>query len=183
MAFVGDEGDFREPGIDARDLSHDSRAVDHRLPRLHFVLRALVDHDLARERIAGSVQNLGERRARFEAIARAEELSQVLVFGRERRKLLQLRGLGEGLLREARVLRLERTVRREEFGSASHDTERGSCDALQRIDDHRSDLPHRVQILESRVGAEKHQGQYGENKKSGERGRTGPEKRRRLMFH
>ena len=118
------------------------------------MLRALVEHDLARKRIARGVEDLGERRAAAEALSGGEELAQLLVLGLQRGQLLELRGMRQVLLREPRVVGAQRAARHEEFPGALDDAGRRAGDALNRVDDDGGHLAQRIEILQARIGDE-----------------------------
>jgi hypothetical protein len=64
-----------ENGEDAGDLADDAGFVDGRLPGNDAGLLALVDDDLAREGVAGRVENLGDLPIGFLALLDRQQLA------------------------------------------------------------------------------------------------------------
>ena len=83
----------------AGEIVHRSREPAH-VPDLsidlHHLLVVLLD---ARERIAGGIKDLGNRRTRRQPRAGAQQLAQVVVLCLQRIQLLQLGRVGEVFLR------------------------------------------------------------------------------------
>ena len=91
---VGDQGDLARQREHPRDLADHAAGVDDRLPGDHPVLLPLVEHELARERVARVVEHLGHGRAHHRALAHRQQLAQLPVLDRELLGLQQRIGVG-----------------------------------------------------------------------------------------
>jgi hypothetical protein len=182
-SFLGDQRHLAREGADIRDLPDDAVAVDHRHARLDAVREALVDDDLAHERVARVVEDFGDDAAIVVASTAIGHGEDLLVLGAQHLRLLRRGGVLEHLHLEVRVLAQQPVLAREVIAGATEELPGQRRELLDGMGEDREGEAYRFERVEPVVGDHQRDRNDREESEPGEGTGTPVEESRRLMNH
>jgi len=172
LILVGQQRDFGLQREHAGHLTDHAVFVHDRRAVLNALLRATIDDDLLRERIARVVLDFSGQRLRGRALRQLQQCAQMAVLSGEFGGCI-------GLLRQLKVARAQLFVvaaqggaRHGQIGGAHEDVAWHQRCALQRIETHAEHAANDFERLEACVGDQQGERQHDEKTRV-VRGRTG----------
>ena len=157
--------------------------IDDGEARLHVVAAATVDHDLAGERIAALVEDLGDDARPAGNRRRMHEGPELGILGFERAHALGVGAREDPVALQLLVLARQRRLGDEEVTGAGHEVGRQGRNLLEGEQDDRHAGADVLEIAEARVGDEQDDGKDEEERKPGGQARAAVEDRRRVGLH